>query len=83
MSGKLKELRCFCRYRPLLGKYGLNEQGKLFVHIKAHKNNQIIAEAVCEGTVIIRCRECFRWHKVVIRQGTTQLEETTDLPDDV
>lgn len=75
-----KPLKCFCTRKPILAMYGLDAQGKLFVHIKIYKQNRVYGEIlVTEGTVKLRCRECLRWHTVKIRQpGTAALEETQE-----
>jgi RNA binding exosome subunit len=75
------ELRCFCSRHPLLATYGIDEHGKLYVHVKVFKQNRIFGEVlVTEGTVKLHCRECLRWHRVVMRpHGQAILEET--LPD--
>lgn len=72
-----KVLKCFCTRRPVLAVYGVNSQGKLFVHIKIWKQNRIFGEIlVTDGTVKLHCRECLRWHTVKIRQpGTAVLQE--------
>jgi len=71
------ELRCFCSRLPLLATYGLGDDGKLFVHVRIYKQRRIYGEIfVTEGTVKLHCRECLRWHTVVIRQpGKVVLEE--------
>lgn len=63
------ELRCFCAREPLLAVYGLDEKGKLFVHVKVYKQHRLFAETVTYGgEIMLRCRECLRWQKVVINQ---------------
>lgn len=70
------ELRCFCTRKPTLAHYGVDPKGKLYVHIKIHKSGKLCGEVIAEGTVRVRCRECLRWHKVVIVQpGVARLEE--------
>jgi len=73
------ELRCFCGRRPLLATYGLDTDGRLYVHVRIFKQQRIYGEVVVtEGTVRLHCRECLRWHKVVIKQygGAGLIEET-------
>lgn len=72
------ELRCFCRGEPLLATYGVDEQGKLYVHIKIYKQSRVYGEVVVTGGPLrIRCRNCLRWHGVVFRTtGTVALEES-------
>lgn len=73
------ELRCFCARTPLLATYGLDEQGKLYVHVKIYKQRRIFGEVlILEGTVKLHCRECLRWHKVVMKSaGNAELVEDT------
>lgn len=71
-----KELRCFCRNRPLLATYGIDNKGKLFLHVKIYKQSRIFGEFVVEGGVVrLRCRNCLRWHVVVIREQEAVLSE--------
>lgn len=77
-----KELRCFCSRQPLLATYGIDAFGKLYVHVKIFKQRRIFGEViVTEGTVRIHCRECLRWHRVMIRKpGQAALEEELTPP---
>lgn len=79
------DLRCFCSRKPLLATYGLTTQGKLYVHVKVYKQSRIYGEVlVTEGTVELHCRECLRWHKVVMHKpGAVTLEETEKNPSAV
>lgn len=71
-----KELRCFCRGNPLLATYGLDSEGKLFVHVKIFKQNRIYGELVMEGgPVRLKCRNCLRWHRIVFSPHSAQLRE--------
>ncbi len=76
------DLRCFCARKPLLATYGLTDKGKLYVHVKVYKQNRIYGEVlVTDGIVELHCRECFRWHRVVMRpSGTAALEESAKNP---
>lgn len=76
------KLCCFCARKPLLAMYGVDEKGKLYVHVRIFKQRRIYGEVlVTEGTVKIHCRECLRWHTVIIIQpGQAQLEETAEPP---
>lgn len=76
------ELRCFCARKPLLATYGITSTGKPYVHVKIYKQARIFGEViVTEGKVLLHCRDCFRWHKVVIRpKAIPYLQEETDPP---
>lgn len=76
------ELRCFCARTPLLATYGLDVHGKAYIHIKVYKQARIFGEAIVRsGEVLLHCRECLRWHKVVIKSMTDiGLVEETDPP---
>ena len=69
------ELRCFCARQPLLAMYGVTRENKIYIHVKIYKNKRTFGEIlVTEGTVHLRCRECFRWQRVVIVEpGTARL----------
>jgi hypothetical protein len=74
-----QQLRCFCAHKPLLGIYGIDNRGKLFVHIKVYKADRVFGEVIVTGDVKIRCRDCYRWHTVVIIQpDRAVLQESTD-----
>lgn len=74
------DLRCFCRTEPLLAVYGVDSEGRLYVHVKIYKQNRVYGEMmVTDGEVKIRCRECLRWHRVTITQpNRARLIETED-----
>lgn len=74
-----KPLRCFCSRSPILAFYGVNEKGKLYVHIKIYKARRVYGEVITtSGNIIIRCRECLRWHQVILDpdKKIAKLEET-------
>lgn len=75
------ELRCFCRGNPMLAVYGIDEAGELYVHIKIYKQGKVYGEAYYTGgRVMIRCRNCFRWNRVVFMEKqpipTAELRES-------
>jgi hypothetical protein len=75
------ELRCFCGRKPLLATYGLDEKGRRYVHVKVFKQDRIFGEVVVtEGEVRLHCRECLRWHSVVMRSPSKVLLEETSPP---
>jgi hypothetical protein len=57
--------------------YGVEQTGKLYIHIKIYKQGRVYGETYhTDGTVKIRCRNCMRWHRVTIINSTARLEET-------
>jgi hypothetical protein len=71
-----KELRCFCRGTPLLATYGVDENGKRFVHVKVYKQNRLYAELIFDaGVARIRCRNCLRWHRIIFTSQSVRLSE--------
>lgn len=81
MARREKELRCFCSTKPLLATYGIDEKNKLFLHVKIYKQRRIYGEMVYEGGVAkLRCRNCLRWHRVIFRDNSALLSETSS-PD--
>lgn len=78
------QLRCFCGRKPLLATYGLNERGKLYIHIKIFKQDRIFGEVVVtEGIVKIHCRDCLRWHSIRILQPGHPVLEETPVPTEI
>lgn len=73
------ELRCICSRTPLLATYGIDEKGRLFVHIKIWKQRRIYGEIVAYGGPLkIHCRECFRWFTVAFGPTKASLSEESD-----
>ena len=73
------ELRCYCSRRPLLALYGLDAKGELFLHVKVYKGDRIYGEMILSrGDVLLRCRECLRWHRVFMRGRAPVIRETVD-----
>lgn len=71
------EIRCYCRRQPLLATYGMDDTGKVYIHVKVYKNRRIFGEVlITEGIVELRCRECMRWFRIPLRKGKPQLIET-------
>lgn len=76
-------IRCFCSRKPLLAMYGLDEKGQIYVHIKAYKGRRIFVEVLfTKGEIEMRCRDCFRWYRLVIKDNKPKLIEATE-PDSV
>ena len=81
------DLRCFCRGTPLLGMYGVDEDGLLYVHVKIHKQGRVFGETWHYGGVIkLRCRNCLRINKVTFVDKAHTIEahlEESTAPVDV
>ena len=61
-----QRLVCTCSRQPLLARVGILNGGP-FLQIKASKSGKPLVDiTVTEGTVVIRCRECFRFHRIKI-----------------
>jgi hypothetical protein len=61
-----QRLVCTCSRRPLLARVGVL-RGAPFLEIKASKSGRLLVDVVVtEGTVVIRCRECFRFHRIKV-----------------
>lgn len=74
-------LNCTCDGKPLLAYCGRDEKGEPWVHVKAYKRHEIIAEVVVTaGVTKIRCRKCKRWFTVRIVRGAPQLREEAEAP---
>lgn len=70
------QIRCFCGRKTLLGVYGLDENNKIYIHFKVHKQDRIFFEGiVTEGTIKLVCRDCLRWHKIRIVDRKATLDE--------
>lgn len=71
------EIRCMCSRRPLLATYGVDRDGKAFVHVKVYKQSRIYGEVFVSANaeIKIRCRECLRLQRVKIVYGRPELTE--------
>lgn len=57
--------------------YGVEKTGKIYIHVKIYKQGRVYGETYhTDGTVMIRCRNCMRWHRVRITSAAVRLEET-------
>lgn len=66
------EVRCFCAREPLMALAGRGKDGSPYVHMKVYKAKRLYGEMVAtSGVVMLRCRECFRWHRITIRRDVT------------
>ena len=60
-------IHCECDYETKLAEYGIDGNGKLFVHLKVFKQGRVFGEMVAtSGMVHLRCRDCGRWTKIRI-----------------
>lgn len=69
------EIRCeFCRFHPILAITGRDDEtGEPFLHIKSYKQSRVYVEiVVLSGTVMIKCRDCYHWHKLTIRRSSIE-----------
>lgn len=74
------EVRCFCSREPLLALAGRDSAGEPYVHMKIYKAKRLYGEMVAtSGTVLLRCRECFRWHRITIKRASVEVTEA-ELP---
>lgn len=82
MKRSQHELRCLCSREPLLATYGVDEKGQLYIHVRVYKQRRVFGEVIVTGgTVKLHCRECLRWHTVVIKQpGRAELSEDSYPP---
>jgi hypothetical protein len=68
-DGTEVQVRCLCSREPLLAVAGRDEAGQPYVHMKVYKSKKLYGEMVAtEGVVMLRCRECFRWHRISIKR---------------
>lgn len=76
---KEKELRCpLCATEPLLAMYGIDGDGRLFIHIKVYKAKMMKAEVFIRGgEVTLRCSKCLKYHIVKIVQRKAILKRTS------
>jgi hypothetical protein len=64
--------------------YGVDERGKVYVHIKVYKQQRVFAEMlVHDGDVKIGCRECIRWHRIVFKKDNQAELEETQVPAEI
>ena len=80
------KLNCTCRHHPLLAMWGLDTDGRPYVHVKVFKGGRLYAEVFSKHTLQITCRDCFRKLNIIIRQGRaelTRLQESEIIAADV
>lgn len=75
-----------CSRKPLLATFGIDDRGRIYLHIKVFKSQganrppRIFGEAVFRGgEAQLHCRECLRWYTVNIPiSGAPNLVETPE-----
>lgn len=61
--------------------YGVDKKGQVYVHVRIYKANRIFGEIlVTNGTALLRCRECFRWQRVIIVEPGVAVLKTEPRP---
>ena len=77
MLDNAQEIRCHCRQHSLLGKFAMDDvTGEPVIHIKSWKGGTLYTEVVIvSGVVRIRCRNCYRWHRIRVKHGAPRLED--------
>lgn len=74
-----QRLVCTCSRQPLLARVGIL-QGSPFLEIKASKSGRPLVDVVVtEGTVVIRCRECLRFHRIKVNSVLRDRHSMMDL----
>jgi hypothetical protein len=80
---KQLDIRCLCGRRPLLAIAGRDDDGEPYIHIKTWKGQRLYVEVVItSGDCRVRCRNCMRWWKLVIRRLDVDVRQQ-DLPDGI
>lgn len=74
----LGDIRCpLCERSPILGTYGFDEKGRLFIHIKVWKAKEVKADVyITGGEVTLKCYRCLRFNTVRIIKQRPVLSKT-------
>jgi uncharacterized Fe-S cluster-containing radical SAM superfamily protein len=73
----------------LLAIWGTDESGRPYVHVRIFKQSRIYGDVIAyDGEVKVRCRDCFRWHRIRFVHERAELVEIStptelDNPEDV
>lgn len=75
MAVREEPLTCpLCHNHPRLAGFGVDADGRLFVHIMVYKANQMKADVyVNGGTVTLMCYKCHRYHTIRISDSKPRL----------
>lgn len=78
MDKSEREIYCaICENSPILATYGMDEKGRVFVHVKVFKARQIKADLfVRGGEVTLKCVKCLKYNKILIIGGKPELTKT-------
>jgi len=73
-SESREEIRCFCPDKTLLAVIKRDSENKPYVHLRVYKSHRIFGEILFAfGEMEIRCRDCWRWHKIrIIKNDATR-----------
>ena len=59
-----------------------DKKGRPFVHIRVSKQTRIFGEIIFRfGEMVIKCRECHRWHRVRIMHQKATMEPVPELEE--
>ena len=65
----------------MLAVYGIDTDGKLYIHVKIYKQRRVFGELIIKnGEVNILCRDCYRWHTIKMTGRTASLHEMQNPP---
>lgn len=65
-----RDIRCVCGRHPILARYGIDESGNPYLHIKVLKQRRIYHESIIRvGIVEIKCRDCRQWFTIRIKHN--------------
>lgn len=78
---ELQTFRCICFKQPILAVIKADEEDKPFVHLRVYKQTRIFGEIVFTfGEMHLKCRECYRWHRIRIVRGKATMEKDVKEP---
>lgn len=73
--------RCTCRYKTILGSYGIDAKGR-FVYKIIWRDR---AALIYFGAVALRCRDCKKWCRIRLlpKEKKAEITPMNSKPDDV
>jgi hypothetical protein len=74
--------RCTCSREPVLGMYGIDENGRVYFHKIYRRKGEIYDQTYAQSDVSVWCRVCKRWWNLELNRGNTPSasEVTTPKP---